>query len=246
MIEIENLSKTFNAGLPHEKKVLKNVNLSIASGSTQFLLGGNGAGKTTILRIISTLLSFEQGKILVNSMDVEKNSMEIKRSMGFFSANTGLYERLNGREFLDYFAILYGLESEIYESRLKSIIDLLKLQDCMETKCLYLSSGQKQKVNIARALIHDPPIYIMDEPTLGLDIETSAAVLDFIIMAQKANKTLLIVTHNMDLVQNLGGQIAFLVKGEIAINTSLAELYKQSNSQSLTEAFRFYEKKQTG
>jgi sodium transport system ATP-binding protein len=240
LIKIIDIHKTFFPALPNEKKVLKGVDLSIAEGETQFLLGGNGAGKTTLLRIVSTLLPMSAGTVLVNNHDSKISPDGIKKSIGFFSASTGLYERLTGHEFLQFFAGMYGLDEGEFAAKLAEITGLFNVDDCLHLRCSAMSSGQKQKMNIARAILHDPPIYIMDEPTLGLDVESLAGILDFILYQRQRGKTLLIVTHNMEMVHKLGGRVAFLIDGVIRHNLSVEEMIKSSGKNNLIDAYRFY------
>ncbi len=228
--------------MPNEKKVLKGVNLAVADGETQFLLGGNGAGKTTLMRIISSLLPMTSGTVVVNGHDCRTDPDAIKHSIGFFSATTGLYERLTGREFLTFFSRLYGLADEVFCKKLDEITELFHTEDCLDLKCSAMSSGQKQKINIARALLHDPPIYIMDEPTLGLDVESLAGILDFILYQRQRGKTMLIATHNMEMVHKLGGRVAFLVNGVIVNNVSVEEMMRNSGQNNLIDAYRYYAK----
>lgn len=240
MIIVDEIHKTFSPDLPNAKKVLQGVSLKVADGETQFLVGGNGAGKTTLLRIISSLLPMCQGTITVNGYDSKENAAKIKHSIGFFSATTGLYERLTGREFLHYFSQLYGLSEAEFSEKLNEVAGLFKVEDCLDLRCSAMSSGQKQKMNIARAILHDPPIYIMDEPTLGLDVESLAGILDFIIYQRQKGKTLLIVTHNMEMVHKLGGKVAFLVDGVIRHNLSVTEMIENSGKDNLIDAYRYY------
>ncbi|MFZ5950550.1 MAG: ABC transporter ATP-binding protein [Candidatus Rifleibacteriota bacterium] len=242
MIQVKEVFKTFYKDLPNEKKVLKGVTLSVADGETQFLLGGNGAGKTTLMRIISSLLPMTSGTVTVNGHDSRTDPDAIKHSIGFFSATTGLYERLTGREFLTFFSRLYGLSDGAFTDKLGEMTELFRIEDCLDLKCSAMSSGQKQKINIARALLHDPPIYIMDEPTLGLDVESLAGILDFIIYQRRRRKTMLIVTHNMEMVHKLGGRVAFLVDGAIVNNVTVEEMMQNSGQNNLIDAYRFYAK----
>lgn len=240
MISVSGVYKSYYRHLPHQKDVLKGVDLEIASGETQFLLGGNGAGKTTLLRAISTLLPQDAGSITVNGFDASSAPDMVKRSIGFFSVNTALYERLTGFEFLQYFAGLYDLPHERFIARLDEINRIFDLESCLKLDCSAMSSGQKQKCNIARAVLHDPPVYIMDEPTTGLDVESISGILDFILYQRSQKKTLLIVTHNMEMVHKLGGRVAFLINGKIPYNLTVDEMIDQSGKTNLIDAYRFY------
>ncbi len=240
MIRVSEVFKSYYLNLPDQKDVLKGVSLDIADGETQFLLGGNGAGKTTLLRNISTLLPPDRGTVMVNGHNVRTEPEQVKRSIGFFSANTALYERLTGLEFLEYFASLYDIEHDRFISRLDEISSIFKLDACLNLQCSAMSSGQKQKCNIARAVLHDPPIYIMDEPTTGLDVESISGILDFILYQRSQKKTMLIVTHNMEMVHKLGGKVAFLIDGRIPHNLTVPEMLEQSGQNNLIDAYRFY------
>ncbi|MEW6711163.1 MAG: ATP-binding cassette domain-containing protein, partial [Candidatus Riflebacteria bacterium] len=131
---------------------------------------------------------------------------------------------------------------EVFCKKLDEITELFHTEDCLDLKCSAMSSGQKQKINIARALLHDPPIYIMDEPTLGLDVESLAGILDFILYQRQRGKTMLIVTHNMEMVHKLGGRVAFLVNGVIVNNVTVEEMMQNSGQKNLIDAYRYYAK----
>ncbi len=240
MISVRGVFKSYYRHLPQQKDVLRGIELEIGDGETQFLLGGNGAGKTTLLRTISTLLPPDDGSVMVNGFNSASESEQVKRSIGFFSASTGLYERLSGYEFLKYFADLYELSHDRFIARLDEINRIFDIDPCLNIDCSAMSSGQKQKCNIARAVLHDPPVYIMDEPTTGLDVESISGILDFILYQRSQKKTLLIVTHNMEMVHKLGGRVAFLVGGQIKHNLTVEEMISRSGQTNLIDAYRFF------
>jgi sodium transport system ATP-binding protein len=178
MISIDNLSKTFPAKVPVE--AVKNISFQAEPGRVFGLLGPNGAGKTTTLRMIATLLKPDAGQITVAGFDTRTQSSEARASLGFLTGATGLYDRLTPRETLTYFGRLQGMSEADITRRIKEIVPRLAMDDFLDHRVGKCSTGQKQKCSIARALLHDPKVVVLDEPTSGFDVLASRSVVNFI------------------------------------------------------------------
>ncbi|MBN2833453.1 MAG: ATP-binding cassette domain-containing protein [Candidatus Delongbacteria bacterium] len=248
MIQVENISKTFPISKKQKQeletnqdsvKALTNVNFLCNPGKVFSLLGPNGAGKTTLLRLISTILKPTSGNINVLGFDTIKESIEVRRNIGFMTASAGLYERLTVNEYIKYFASLYNIETIKYEKRKKELYDILDI-NFGNRKIGQLSTGMKQKVSIVRTMIHDPKVVIFDEPTTGLDVITAKNTLDLIKRCKEENKTVIFSSHIMSEVELLSDDLAILYKGEILFNGSIDDFKKNSESNNLTQEFINY------
>ena len=237
MIELEGLTKSF-AG-PDGKPVFaaEDVSFSVKPGEVFGLLGPNGAGKTTTLRMLCTVLKPTAGFASIAGFDVGTQPSEVRKSIGFLSANTGVYDRMTAREMVTYYGRLYGLSGETLDDRLEVLFDQLQMNDFRDVVGGRLSTGMKQKVSIARALVHDPPVLIFDEPTNGLDVLVQRAVLQNIAGLRTQGKTILFSTHNMNEVQKLCDRVAIMAKGRIAACGTLPELREQFQQDDLEELF---------
>lgn len=252
MIEVSALSKTFS--LPKKRKkdpetsldpreqgrkfhVLENVSFASKQGEIVGLLGPNGAGKTTLLRILSTALKPSSGTALVNGADIATNPLAVRHQIGFLSGNTGLYGRLTPKEILTYYGKLHGVEKNELERRLDDLFTSLEIGDYAHRKADSLSTGMKQKVNIARTLVHDPKVIIFDEPTTGLDVFASQTILAFIERCKQQGKSVIFSTHHMHEVERLCDRIVMIYQGKLRFEGSIEEMKAQSGQQHLDEAF---------
>ena len=236
MVLTENLSKVF----PDKKKVktaVKDVSFSARPGEIFGLLGVNGAGKTTTLRMLSTVIAPTSGRAMVADFDVMKHPADVRRSIGFLSNSTALYGRLTPRETLNYFGKLYGLRDAKLKSRVDFVVETLRLQEFLDRPCDKLSTGQKQRTSIGRAILHDPPVMFFDEPTAGLDVITSQTVMEFIEGARDAGKTVIFSTHIMSEAERLCDRIAIIDNGTLRSVGTLADLLASTQSTSLERAF---------
>ncbi|WP_456273327.1 ABC transporter ATP-binding protein [Bacillus sp. AK031] len=237
MIEIHELTKRFK-----EKKAvvtaLKHVSMSINEGQVVGLLGENGAGKTTLLRTIATLLTPTDGSIKVAGYDTVKSSEEVKKKIGvLFGGETGLYDRLNARENLEYFASLYGLSKHETKVRIDDLARMFGMRDYLNRKVGGFSKGMRQKVAIARAIIHNPDIILFDEPTTGLDITSSNVFRQLVHQLKHEGKTIIFSTHIMEEVALLCDSIMMVHKGELIYQGNLEELYKEEGNRDLNYIF---------
>ena len=201
------------------------------------LLGPNGAGKTTTLQMISTLIKPTSGCATVNGFDIEKEPLQVRKQIGFTSSDTGLYERLTAREILAFFARLHQYPREQIASRIESLAKDLNMLDFLDTRTHKLSTGMKQKVSIARAMVHDPPILILDEPTSGLDVITSQMVHEIIQNCRESGKCILFSTHIMNEAEKLCDRIGIIYDGILLSQGTLEELKESTGEKNLEDIF---------
>ncbi len=236
-INIDRASKHFYPAKADPVVAVDNISLQIRKGEIFGLLGPNGAGKTTTLRMISTVLKPTSGDISVAGFDTVSHSDDVRRMLGFLSGNTGLYKNLTAREMVEFFGRLYGMtESELAE-RTDRIFDFLDMKEFANTRCDALSSGTVQKVNIARTVVHDPPILVFDEPTVGLDVMVARTLINFINNLRDSGKTVIFSTHIMREAERLCDRIGIIHKGQILAVGTLQELLDMTSTDNLEDAF---------
>ncbi len=234
-ISLEGLTRRFGATLAAE-----GVTLQVAPGEVVGLLGPNGAGKTTTLRMLAGLLTPERGRALVGGVDVALDPRAARRRLGFLTSSTGLYERLTPRELMQTFGRLHGLSGDALAARIEAVSAELELGAFLDRRCGALSTGQKQRASIARAVLHDPEVYVLDEPTAGLDPLASRAILDLVARAKARGKATLFSTHRMEEAEYLCDRLYFLRGGRVVAQGAPHELRSQSGQDSLTGAFLHY------
>ena len=237
MIEIKQLAKKFAVENPkklseQEKKdprlkgrffhSVQDVSFSCEQGQVLGLLGPNGAGKTTTLRMLSTALQPDAGSVEINGIDVLKTPLVARQKIGFLSGSTGLYGRLSGRENIEYFAQLHGVSKADVTSRLEELVELLDMASFLDRRSENFSTGMKQKTAIARAVIHNPEVVILDEPTTGLDIMATQTVLDFIRRLKEQGTPVIFSTHHLDEVSELCDQVTVIDQGTTRFNGDIA------------------------
>lgn len=237
MIEVAGLTKTFSDIRRGDVEALKNVSFSAKPGEIFGLLGPNGAGKTTCLRLLSTVLRPSAGRAEVAGFDVVKEPEQVRAHIGFMSGNTGVYDRMSAWEMVEYFGRLYGIPDDVRIPRQEEIFQTLQMDDFRELLGAKMSTGMKQKVSIARTLIHDPPVLIFDEPTSGLDVLVARSVIDAIERLREQGKCVIFSTHIMREVERLCDHIAVIDKGEILASGTLDELREQFHQPDIEELF---------
>lgn len=237
MVRVESLAKSFPSPDGSEKFAVAGVSFEVRPGEIYGLLGPNGAGKTTTLRMICGLLRPTAGRVYICDEDVTDDPQRVKSRVGYITANTGLYARLTAREFLAYFAALYGLSQDQTRDRIEYLSNYLGMAEFLALRCGALSTGQKQRVNIARCLIADPPFLIMDEPTLGLDVLSNRLILKLIESQAAAGKCILLSTHALDEIELMCKTIGLIHRGRLVAEGTLAELLARSGRGRLSEAF---------
>ncbi len=236
MIEVNNLKKVFKS---KKKKIeaLKGISFKAYPGEIFGLLGPNGAGKTTTLRILSTMLSPTGGDAKIDGISVKENPMAIRKKIGFLSTETGLYEKLTGEETLKFFGKLSGLDEKTIKERSDFLFNSLGLEKDKKRLVGEYSTGMKQKLSIARALIHNPDIIVFDEPTNGLDILATKTVLDFLRDMKEKGKTVVISTHILDVIEKLCDRVAIIHLGKIVANNTLKELKEEFKADTIEDIF---------
>ena len=237
MIQINEVTKQFK---DKQKYVtaLKHVSFEVKKGEVVGLLGENGAGKTTLLRTIATLLTPTEGNVLVGVYDTVKNPNDIKKRMGvLFGGETGLYDRLTARENLEYFATLYGLGKHQTKVRIEDLAKMFGMRDYLDRKVGGFSKGMRQKVAIARTLIHNPDIILFDEPTTGLDITASNVFRQLVHQLKQEGKTIVFSSHIMEEVSMLCDSVAMMHKGELVYHGNLEDLYQLEGTDDLNYIF---------
>ena len=237
MIRVEDLTKVFPNPDGTEKTAVDHVSFAVQPGEIYGLLGPNGAGKTTTLRMISGLLRPTTGQVWINGLEVTDRPVLVKRQIGYLTANTGLYARLTPREMLEYFATLYDIPRTEARRRIAELVGWLGMDTYLQLRCGALSTGQKQRVNIARALIADPPILVLDEPTLGLDVLSNRLILEFIRTQAGAGKAVLLSTHALDEIDRMCRRMGLIHNGRLIAEGELDTLREQTGCQRLSEVF---------
>jgi len=237
MIVADNLCKVFPTPDGGEKRAVNGLSFSVEQGRIYGLLGPNGAGKTTTLRMMGGLMTPTSGRAIMNGHEVTSDPLAVKHEIGFLTANTGLYQRLSPRELLLYFAELHGMNREQARQRVEHLTDWLEMRPFADLRCGALSTGQKQRTSIARALVGDPAILILDEPTLGLDVLSNRIILDFIRRERQEGKTIMLSTHYLDEAETLCDEIGLLYNGRLMAEGTLEQLQAQTGQERLTEIF---------
>lgn len=236
-IEVENLSKNYLDRARGVVHAVRDVSFFCEFGEVVGLLGPNGAGKTTTLRMLATVLKPSSGHALVNGHDVEEDSLQVRKDLGFLTGGTGLYGRLTPLEIFRFFGRLHEVPDDVIESRIADLLKLFDMESYKNSHCDKLSTGQKQRVNLARTLLHEPPVIVLDEPTAGLDIISSRTILDFIRDARTRRKCILFSTHYMTEAEILCDRIAVIHDGRILAFDTLENLKSFTGRASLVDVF---------
>jgi sodium transport system ATP-binding protein len=237
MIEARQLTKVFHDKKRGEIRAVDGVSFCCQPGQIFGLLGVNGAGKTTCLRLLGTILQPSSGTASVSGFDVVGQPEQVRASIGFLSTATALYGRLTAEETVEYFGRLHGLSESVLRQRIDDIFETLDMNEFRHRRCDQLSSGMKQKVSIARTLVHDPPVMIFDEPTHGLDVLTARTVVGFIRDCRARGKTVVFSTHVMREAEKLCDTIAVIHNGRIMAEGTLEALRERTGEQDLDDVF---------
>ncbi len=249
MISVKNVTKEFKLSKKQQKeygkeyrginkiKAVDNVSFECQSGRIYGLIGPNGAGKTTILRMIATMLKPTSGTIEVSGFDTVKEAQKVRKYIGFMTGQTALYDRLTPNEMVKYIADLNGMSKHQFKIAKEKIFETLQMNDFANRRIGKLSTGMKQKTSIARTIITNAPILVFDEPTEGLDIMTSRAIIDLIRAAKNDGKTVIFSTHRMGEVKLLCDDIGIIHNGKMYFNGKLVEFEKQMTQTSFEDEF---------
>ncbi|MCB8933097.1 MAG: ATP-binding cassette domain-containing protein [Fimbriimonadaceae bacterium] len=237
MVRTVSICKHFKDSKRGVVKAVDGISLEAHPGQIFGILGCNGAGKTTLLRMLSTVLTPTSGTADVGGFDVVRDSERVRASIGFLSSTTALYGRLNPIELLEYFGGLYGLKGSALKQRVDYVVAKLDLNEFTDRLCDKLSTGQKQRVSIARTILHDPPVLFFDEPTAGLDVVTSQTIMGYVEEARAQGKTVIYCTHIMSEAERLCDRLALLHDGVVHAEGTAEELKTRAESPNLEVAF---------
>jgi sodium transport system ATP-binding protein len=237
MILAQQLTKVFHDKKRGAIRALDSVSFTCEPGKIFGLLGVNGAGKTTCLRLLATILQPSSGTAVIAGHDINRAPTEVRASIGFLSTGTALYGRLTALELVEYFGRLHGMTEDLLQTRIDELFSALDMNAFRNGRCDKLSTGMKQKVSIARMLVHDPAVMIFDEPTVGLDVLTARTVINFIRDCGKRGKTVIFSTHVMSEVERICETIAIIHGGTIMAEGGLAELRERAGMEDLEDIF---------
>ncbi|HJT32766.1 MAG TPA: ATP-binding cassette domain-containing protein [Pirellulales bacterium] len=237
MIHVQELTKDYADLRRGKLAALAGISFDAYPGQVYGLLGPNGAGKTTALRIISTVLRPTAGRVSVNGYDVVTQPSQVRRQIGFMSANTGVYDRMTAWEMVEYFGRLHGLAGDALRTRMEALFARLQMNDFRDLLGAKMSTGMKQKVSIARSLVHDPPVLIFDEATSGLDVLVARALLKAVAELRDQGKCVLFSTHIMREAEKLCDRLAIVHRGVILAEGTLDELRDRHEQRDLEELF---------
>jgi len=231
-VRVEGLSKSFG-----KVRAVEDVSFEAREGEVFGVLGPNGAGKTTTLRLLATTIRPDQGTAIIRGHDIRRDPVAARRSLGVLTANIGLYPRLTARENVAYFARLYGLSAAATRARIDSLFTLLDMDEYANRRTDTFSTGMKQKVAIARAVVHDPPVLIFDEPTNGLDVLGARTVVEFIRACRAQGKCVLFSTHQMIDAAKLCDRVVIIHEGRVRAIGTVPDLLAQTGAADLEDAF---------
>ncbi|MFQ5600989.1 MAG: ABC transporter ATP-binding protein [Candidatus Krumholzibacteriia bacterium] len=237
MIEARSLTKVFKDRKRGEVRAVQDVSFTCKPGEIYGLLGANGAGKTTTLRMLATILQPTSGTAKVAGHDIVQHPEQVRTQVGFLSTATALYGRLSAREMVDYFGRLNGLRGDGLDRRRAELFRLLGIEEFADRRCDKLSTGMKQKVSIARTLVHDPPVMVFDEPTVGLDVMAARTIVSFIRDCRSRGKTVIFSTHVMSEAEKLCDVVGIIHDGRLLAEGTLDELRRKSGHSDLEDIF---------
>lgn len=237
MIEARQLTKLFRDRKHGSVRAVDGVQFRCEPGEIYGLLGANGAGKTTTLRMLATLLKPSSGTACVGGCDIVREANGVRSRVGFISSGTALYGRLTARETAEYFGRLYGVDEDVLRRRIDELFSRLGMGGFENRRCDKLSTGMKQKVSIVRTLIHDPPVMIFDEPTLGLDVMTARMIVQFIRDCRQQGKTVILSTHVMSEAEKLCDRLGIIHNGQLRAEGTLEQLRARFQATDLEDVF---------
>ena len=232
MIRAESLAKRFG-----DVPAVAGIDFDVAPGEIYGLIGPNGAGKTTTLRMMAGLMRPSAGSAWIGDAETSRDAISVRARVGYLTGSTGLYARLSVGEFLSYFGRLHGIAEAGLAGRIAALATALDFVTLLDRRCGALSTGERQRVSLARAVLHDPPALILDEPTAGLDVLASRVALDFIRAAAAGGKAILFSTHYMTEAELLCGRIGLIHRGRLLEEGTPAEVMRRAGARTLEEAF---------
>jgi len=234
VIELRNVTKSYNGKI----KAVDNLNLVIPNGEIFGFLGPNGAGKTTTIKMITGILEADEGSISINGHDIRKNSLEAKKQFGFVPDNPNMFLRLKGFEYLNFMAAIYGVSTEQRLKRIELMARRFELSNALGDQIQSYSHGMRQKIVVMGALIHEPPVWMLDEPMTGLDPRSSYVLKEMMREHTASDKTVFFSTHVLDVAEKICDRVAIINKGKILFTGKLDEMREHfKSSESLEKIF---------
>ena len=237
MIHVDQLTKTFHDKKRGEVHALNAASFDVNPREIFGILGPNGAGKTTLLRLLATVLKPTAGTAVVNGHDSVRDPAAVRTSIGFLSGDMGLYGRLTAREILTFFGRLGGMVGTALKDRIEDVINRLDIPSYADTRIDKLSTGMRQRVAIARTIVHNPPVLILDEPSYGLDVPSARLIENFVLEARNQGKCILLSTHVMEEAEYLCDRIAVIHEGRLRITGTMEDLRAATGKTRLREIF---------
>jgi len=237
MIQVDQLTKVFQDKKRGKIIAVNHLKFNCQKGKIYGLLGPNGAGKTTTLRILATMMIPTSGKASINGYDVVKNSSKVREQIGFLSGETGLYDRFTPRETLRFFGKINGMDNQQIDKKMDEMFQALEMEHFKDVRVGKLSTGMKQKLSIARCILHNPSVLILDEPTVGLDIMTARTVTDYVKSFKDDGKCVIYSTHIMREAEKLCDKIGIIHHGRLLAQGTLACLKKEFSLEDLEDIF---------
>jgi len=237
LIEVLDLCKTFHDRKKGDIPAVRGLSFKCAPGRVFGLLGRNGAGKTTTLRVLATILVPTSGTALIDGLDVNQRPGEVRKRIGYLSGDTKLYDRLTGRELLTYFGELAGMNAPSIAGRITELQVSFGLRDFLDKRVGKMSTGMKQRLSLARVVLHDPPVLIFDEPTSGLDVMGAREVLRIVLDLRSKGRTIIFSTHIMTEAERICDEIAIIERGSILAQGSVGALKSGNGGGTLEDVF---------
>lgn len=234
MLSIEHVTKSYAKS---EVKAVDDLSLQLRPGEIFGFLGPNGAGKTTTIKMLTGILPFSQGKISVCGHDIVSDAIEAKKHIGYVSDSHVLYDKLTGREYVDFMADIYGVDVETRRTRAEELLKKFELESAFDSSIRTYSHGMKQKIGIIGALIHDPDLWVLDEPMTGLDPQSAFALKELMRVHCDAGKTVFFSTHVLEVAEKICDRVGIIVKGKLIMVGDLDEIKVAQGDSSLEEIF---------
>lgn len=232
MIEVKNLSKVYY----NNKKAVDDISFTVNSGEIFGFLGPNGAGKSTTIKSIVGIIKKSQGSININGLSLEKNPIEYKKQFSYVPDNPELFEKLSGNDYINFVADIYELDNETRKERLEKYLQIFDIRDAMDEQISSYSHGMQQKLALIGALIHEPEVFILDEPMVGLDPKSSFNLKEHMKERAKEGKTVFFSTHVMEVAENICDRIAIISKGKVVACGTMQELHERSQNEGSLES----------
>lgn len=234
MLKISHLSKAYNKSTV---KAVDDLNLELNEGEIFGFLGPNGAGKTTTIKMLTGILSYEEGDIEVCGHDLKRDSIAAKKNIGYVSDNDVIYDKLTGKEYVDFLADIYGVDVATRKERAERMLKIFNLKDAFNNPIKTYSHGMKQKISIIGALIHNPKLWVLDEPMMGLDPQSAYELKELMKQHCREGNTVFFSTHVLEVAEKLCDRVGIIVKGKLVLSGSVAEIKDKAHDESLEEIF---------